>query len=53
MEAELVLGTFKYDEYFPNSERGQKLSQLNQLRAASQTNNAPGQERERFLSIHD
>lgn len=41
MEAELVLGTFKYDEYFPNSERGQKLSQLNQLRAASQTNNAP------------
>lgn len=21
MEAELVLGTFKYDEYFPNSER--------------------------------
>lgn len=41
MEAEITLGTFKYEEYFPNSARGKKLSQVAKLRAAAHESVTP------------
>src|SRR5690554_1824201 len=41
MEAEITLGTFRYEEYFPNSARGKKLSEIAKLRAAATAIDAP------------
>ncbi len=44
LEAEITLGTFKYEEYFPNSARGKQLSYNAKLRAAANTSDAPSLE---------
>lgn len=41
MEAEITLGTFRYEEYFSNSARGKKLSEVAKLRAAATAIDAP------------